>query len=376
MKPRSLRRMCVVSAVLAALPLAGCRSAEEAAEGLLEEQAAQEALLDAQVGGGSSGYPRGSRPPVGHAGGGERRGFHPGRLAAGDGRRTSHRGHPAAGGDPAVAGSPRPRPTTDEPPAGPTRPGVSKLTASSRPRPSPSAAAATASPNRPVQRSPHTPADANALRIPASPAGNASSSHDPVQLGRIATANSQAGVTVRPILLPRPLRTAATRPARPEPIGLGTAPELKRAAGAATPVTVGDRALATLSNLTLPPPSDRITALEGVRSSNQQEFIVRFEGRAPRILTRLEAIAALGASPDARVIWLPLSPGDADALAGWLDDGRRLQAPQEWMATLQRSPAALARRHDQRQAELIRLRGERQKLRDRMYRLLLGEKAP
>jgi hypothetical protein len=123
-----------------------------------------------------------------------------------------------------------------------------------------------------------------------------------------------------------------------------------------------------------PEPIDRVSALRLVRESDHESFVVGVDGRSPRLLSRAEALRAIEGSGEARIVAMPLSDAEAEALDRWIAEGRPVGAA-PWLADLEQSAAARAERDRRREAELEHIRAQRQKLRDALYRRLAGEDA-
>lgn len=223
-------------------------------------------------------------------------------------------------------------------------------------------------------------------RDPATPLANPAAretTHDPSASKPRAVSLPETGAgDTAPRTGPRSIaltsRTSAAKPRTDRPpvirLPLGLTRDKPADNDKAAPREAHDAA--KLPALPLPPPSDRLTALDRVRASEYEDFVFRFDGEAPRLLTRAEAITALRSDQKASVVVLPLTAEDASILGRWIQRGRTMKAPQPWMTQLEQSTASRKRQNDRREAELDRVRRQRQVLRDSMYRLLLGDKKP
>lgn len=259
-------------------------------------------------------------------------------------------------------------------------------------------------PQDPVATAPDSPRPTDPAVIARPPKANTETAdldppHDPTTPNTIPdvrnTTDSPSTPSARAVSLPKPGTNSAAprsgskpielipgsdaakpRTNRPTVIRLPLGLTRDKPADADKPVPRDAPDASKLPALPLPPPSDRLTALDRVRASEYEDFIFRFDGDAPRLLTRAEAITALRSDQKASVVVLPLTAEDANILGRWIQRGRTMKAPQPWMTQLNQSAASRTRQNDRRQAELDRVRRQRQKLRDNMYRLLLGDTKP
>ena len=188
-------------------------------------------------------------------------------------------------------------------------------------------------------------------------------------------ANTAGADSNGPARLPLDVGRSGAGPSTPQPGSLRLPLLLSgsRPAPVPAPNPIDSPDLAGLPALKLPPQSDRLTALQRIRASTLEDFILSIDGATPRLLTRAEILQALQAKRPASVVVLPLTAGDAQVLGQWIDSGRIIETPNSWMTTLEQSSVSRAHHHGRQQTELDRVRKAREQLRDGMYRLLLGK---
>jgi hypothetical protein len=233
--------------------------------------------------------------------------------------------------------------------------------------------AADPNPNDPNMGSVSLPTPDSSQTVPRSTVGS-------VKLNRATgiLANTAGADSNGPARLPLNVGRSGAGPSTAQPGSLRLPLLLSgsKPAPAPAPNPIDSPDLAGLPALKLPPQSDRLTALQRIRASTLEDFILSIDGATPRLLTRAETLQALQAKRPASVVVLPLTAGDAQVLGRWIDSGRIIETPNSWMTTLEQSSVSRAHHHDRRQTELDRVRKAREKLRDGMYRFLLGKPTP